>query len=469
MLQRQAPSRGFAWRGVLAAAVLVQVAGCVGVAGPSAPTASPSTPVPTTTAPPVAQLGVADIGRSLAAGSYRVADPFGVALTFSVAEGWKLDHLDQGEVGIVSSDRRGWVVVDLVENVFADPCQSRGGPRQPPVGPTTAELVAALTSMVGFKAGPITDISVGGRAGTAFGLSNEIRTQSAGCYGVDMLPLWTARGGTPVWTAGGVREQIWVLDVEGTPVIVDRGGPGADAVAESFEFGTPVAWTPRPQSPAPTGPGLSYVALGDSLLFAAREDCNGCTSAAAMYGEQLATDLETPVNVHNLTMHNSLTSTMLLGYFERGARVGRDPEDLFDAVAGADIISLTIGFNDASSPDPGNIPALVKAFGANLEGILGHIDALRAGKPTAIRVTNIYNNGGTSWTQVVEAMNQVICDVAARHDAVCVDIYRPFMGPDGTSDPVTLGYLGEDRTHPSQLGMEVIAAALIASGPAALR
>ena len=120
------------------------------------------------------------------------------------------------------------------------------------------------------------------------------------------------------------------------------------------------------------GPGLSYVALGDSLLFAAEEDCDGCTSAAVLYGERMATDLGIPVDVHNLTMHNGLTSPMLLEYFERGVKLGRDPEDLFTAVAEADIISVTIGFNDASTPDP-NIPALRKAYEANLDGILSRI------------------------------------------------------------------------------------------------
>jgi lysophospholipase L1-like esterase len=52
---------------------------------------------------------------------------------------------------------------------------------------------------------------------------------------------------------------------------------------------------------------------------------------------------------------------------------------------------------------------------------------------------------------------------------VCVDIYRPFNGADGTSDPDASGYLGSDRTHPSQRGMEIIADAMAAGGYAPLR
>ena len=166
-------------------------------------------------------------------------------------------------------------------------------------------------------------------------------------------------------------------------------------------------------------------------------------------------------------MHNSLTSPMLRDYLERGVKLGRNPEDLFTAVANADVISVTIGFNDADTPDPNNIPALRKAYERNLDGILSRIVELRAGKPTALRVTTLYNNGGPAWTAVVSAMNEVACAVAQRYDAICVDLYAPFMGPDGRG-PIESGFLGGDETHPSQRGMQVIADALFQAGYAPL-
>jgi lysophospholipase L1-like esterase len=239
-----------------------------------------------------------------------------------------------------------------------------------------------------------------------------------------------------------------------------------------------------PPSPTAAGPHLTYVALGDSLLYALEGDCDGCTSAAVIYGKQLEADLGMPVEVHNLTMHNGLNSTGLLGYLTNGAQIGRDPEDVLKAVAAADIVSVTIGFNDSTISDVDNLPAFLKAYEANLDGILGRIDALRAGKPTMVRVTQIYNNGiaekpeldpdgpGSGvkgWKPLVEAQNKVICDVAAKHKAVCVDIYHPFNGKDGLSSPGAKGYLGADGTHPSQLGMDAIATALAATGYAPLR
>ncbi len=456
----------------LVATFLVVTAGCTGgvpqgtaiPTGELAPTTAPTTASASAMSQPMS-LNVGDIGRPLSAGTYRVGDPFGVPATITVPEGWKLDNVNQGNVSF--SGGNAWIVFDILENVFADPCQSAGGPIQPPVPPTVDAIVAALAGMTGFTSGSVSDLALGEHAGKAFDLQNVISTVSAKCYQVDLLPMWTYRGGTEQWTIGGSREQMWVVDVGGTPVVVDRGGSGVDEVAGSIRFGTPVAWTAPTPTPAPTGPRLSYVALGDSLLFAAAEDCDGCTSSAVLYGQRMATDLGIPVDVHNLTMHNGLTSPMLRGYFERGVKLGRDPEDLFTAVTNADIISVTIGFNDASMPDPDTIPALRTSYEANLDRILSRIVELRGGKPTAIRVTNLYNNSGPAWNAVVEAMNDVACDVAGRYDATCVDIYGPFKGPDDLGT-VESSYLGQDQTHPSQRGMEVIADALFEAGYAPL-
>jgi lysophospholipase L1-like esterase len=276
---------------------------------------------------------------------------------------------------------------------------------------------------------------------------------------------------------------------------------GACSSAASSQLASPAAsapiaaasqsQTPRPTtapivSPSPTiaGPHLTYVALGDSLLYALEGDCDSCTSAAVTYGKQIETDLGIPVEVHNLTMHNGLKSAGLLGYLENGARIGRIEEDVLEAVAAADIVSVTIGFNDSTLSDKDNLPAFLKSYEANLDGILSRIDALRGGKPTMVRVTQIYNNGiaekpeldpdgpgsgVNGWKPIVEAQNKVICDVAAKHNAVCVDIYHPYNGEDGLSSPASKGYLGPDGTHPSQLGMDVIAKAMAATGYAPLK
>ena len=338
------------------AALAVILSGCSG-AGPAAPSVE-SLPSTATAAPSAAPtvLGPADIGRSLTAGTYQVGKPFAAPFTIALPAGWSIGSLVQGDVsfGGPPGNDAGWLVVEVVENVYTDPCQSGSGPMDPPVDPTVDGIVGALTKMVGFNAGPVTDVVVGKHAGKAFDLDNGIDTNHAACYGVQMLPLWTYVGGGEAATNGGARERIWVLDVEGTPVIVDRGGSGVDEVATTLAFGTPVAIVPT-ASPkaAPSEPHLTYVALGDSLLFALPEDCDGCTSATVIYGQQIEAARGEPVEVHNLTMHNSLKSAGLRAFLENGAKIGRHPEDVFEAVAAADIVSVTIGFNDFDSPRDG--------------------------------------------------------------------------------------------------------------------
>ena len=271
----------------------------------------------------------------------------------------------------------------------------------------------------------------------------------------------------------GSSSSSQVVVAPTTAVAVPATSP-APSVLPSF-----TAATSAPPSPTIVGPHLTYVALGDSLLYALEDDCNSCTSAAVTYAKQIEADLGLTVELHNLTMHNGLNSAGLLGYLKNGAKIGRLPEDVLKAVVAADIVSVTIGFNDSTLADKDDLPRFLKAYEVNLDGILDRIDALRAGKPTAVRVTEIYNNGiaekpeydpdgpGTGvngWKPIVEAQNKVICAVAARHHARCVDIYHPFNGKDGLASPAAKGFLGPDGTHPSQTGMDVIAKALAATG-----
>jgi lysophospholipase L1-like esterase len=126
----------------------------------------------------------------------------------------------------------------------------------------------------------------------------------------------------------------------------------------------------------------------------------------------------------------------------------------------------------------------VPLLGANLDAILGEIDMRRAGKPTIVRVTNLYNAlipepgqpepygdfpgyGATVWREMTETQNEAICRAAEQHAAICVDIYHAFNGPDGTSSSFPL--LGPDMTHPNQLGMDTIAQAIAETGFAPLR
>src|SRR4051812_24387980 len=225
---------------IVAIPVLLIVAGCGGATVPSAsPTAKPTlsaiataTAASPTPAAPI-QLTTRHLDTALVPGTYRVDAPFGAAFSLALPTEWTLKALSKGDVEFVDSGRgdRGtaWLVVDLVENVFADPCHD-AGPRRPPVPKILTDVVEALTRMPGYQAGPMTDVTIGGHRGKALEIANTIDTETAGCVGGPMLPMWTFAGGASAQTNGGATEQLWVVDVAGTVVIID---------GESFP-GTPV-------------------------------------------------------------------------------------------------------------------------------------------------------------------------------------------------------------------------------------
>ena len=170
-----------------------------------------------------------------------------------------------------------------------------------------------------------------------------------------------------------------------------------------------------------------------------------------------------------------------------------------NAVAQADIITLTIGHNDTpwnSLDDPCDgkggyswaryhgtcLQKTATAFRKNVSATLAAIAALRKGRPTAIRVTNDYNdligyNGqiGDPATprlaylavkHAVDLFAAISCRLAAQYHAVCADTYHAFNGPHGLRDAGPL--LAPDHTRPSQRGHNLIAALLLKTGWAPL-
>ena len=233
------------------------------------------------------------------------------------------------------------------------------------------------------------------------------------------------------------------------------------------------------------GQRLSLVGLGDSIPGAGDRDgptgvCT-CVSYVRRYGELAASALGAPVETTNLARDDGLGSSALLN------RV-RTEERYRTAIAAADLITLTIGTNDwqGACDWPGDEAcwaAGAASVPADIDAILSEIEELRAGKPTVIRVTNYYDwyidfpNNPTSlgdpngpipqefldyYRGALEAFNASICDSAAKHDTVCVDIAGPFNGT--AHDQAATDLLNADHVHPNQAGHDLIANTIAAAG-----
>jgi lysophospholipase L1-like esterase len=229
---------------------------------------------------------------------------------------------------------------------------------------------------------------------------------------------------------------------------------------------------------------IALVAVGDSLPYG-RADCGFCQTfvdlfraAVAQYGHVLVTE-------RNLSEHTGIDSSDL-------RRQMRSNRSLRRAIAGASVITVTIGHNDPpwnndhdSCDGSGGYPhadyskygaacvdATASLFRSNLKSILQSITTLRAGRATILRVTNDYNDSigdpviPRSAYAVVKPFYDrdaaIACELARKYHGMCIDTYHAFNGKNGDRDAGPL--LARDHTHPNAKGHKLIAQLLVRAG-----
>jgi lysophospholipase L1-like esterase len=258
-------------------------------------------------------------------------------------------------------------------------------------------------------------------------------------------------------------------------VLVATSGSGRTAARELVgSFPTPVPG--RRSAPTQTAP-LRVVALGDSVT--AGDACN-CSAFPAVYGGLLAQRTGSPVTVDNRGV-SGLDSAGLLGQLDQADYAAAR------AVAGADIVLLTIGANDFGdhhdevteancAPAAGGdcVSQELQQLSGNLHRILTRIRALRGDRATTVLVTgywNVYEDGevarqafppeGVAATvELTRRVNAVLAADSASHGAAFVDLFGPFekRGLDVTR------LLADDGDHPNAAGHLLIAQALAQAG-----
>lgn len=107
--------------------------------------------------------------------------------------------------------------------------------------------------------------------------------------------------------------------------------------------------------------------------------------------------------------------------------------------------------------------------------MLAEITKLRAGKPTAIRVTTYYNSeindaeapAGPEfqafYVKELIRFNAAICRAAKAGGAICVDLLPAFNRPDGTR-PADQFFLHAGNVHFNQDGQALIARTIAGAG-----
>jgi lysophospholipase L1-like esterase len=204
-----------------------------------------------------------------------------------------------------------------------------------------------------------------------------------------------------------------------------------------------------------------------------------------LYGSLAEQALGKQVVVENLATNDGVGADALL------ARI-RSEDRYRAAIAAADLITLTIGTNDWQGPCnwPGDDDCWASSLSsvpADVGSILDEIRALRADRPTAIRLTTYYDayigfpTNLTGEGQPDDPMPPAflgfyraeearfyaaLCAQATDRDVPCVDLWEPFNGPGHDRD--AKGLLLDDHVHPNQAGHQLIADTIAAVGFAPL-
>ena len=264
------------------------------------------------------------------------------------------------------------------------------------------------------------------------------------------------------------------------------------SAAPSSEESTP------PESAAPSeAAGPILVAIGDSIPFNAPEDCPGCTGFVDSYAEALTIEVGQPVTANNRSRHDGARTIDILEQLE-------SDESLRDELAGADVIVMSVGFNDqppfedthegcppavnegTSLPDAvqagaDTSPACVDSVVAIIRGQLAEVFAhLREVAPDAEIASLTAYDSWRGWSDL-DAMDPATvdalyaaetywfqqftaaqCEEAEAAGATCIDVYHAFNGADGTEPAGEL--LAGDYTHPSQEGNDIIRDLLVDAG-----
>jgi lysophospholipase L1-like esterase len=295
----------------------------------------------------------------------------------------------------------------------------------------------------------------------------------------------------PVAAAGVITSAALLLGgcASGAALVTSSSTAGPSTAGPS----TASPSTSGSSTSATTAPraDLTILAMGDSTVW--DHDCTDCSHS---YPHQLRAALVKStgkrVDLIDATQHNALTAPQLLGEITNDSWGGetQDPKapDPRVAIAAADIITITLGANDVpwqQDDDPichgawatrSCIDQKVTPSLLALGQVIDTIHTIRGAKPTAIRVTNFYNElipskdyapdrppesivkGLTGAKVFSDALNDGICRTATAHRAVCIDIYHGINGADGTK-PLPSNWFrwaGHDRGYDQTFTMVAI-------------
>lgn len=209
------------------AAIAVLVVAVVGInllsagngPGGSGPTVSPSPSLTPQPSPSSAPASAFPLAGELAIGRHPVTI-HGVSFSFEVAtNGWFSQPARTGgyiQRGADNATTPAWMLFWSLDNVYADPCPHTL--LSPPVGPTAADLAAALLTIPGTDAVGPTDVTVGGLPAKHVVLTVR---GDVGCEPED-FHLWAGPGESARYASQlPTTIRVWIIDVDTERIVIE--------------------------------------------------------------------------------------------------------------------------------------------------------------------------------------------------------------------------------------------------------
>jgi hypothetical protein len=210
-IRRKAALRRFAT--LMIAAGVLSACSSAGDNAQSGGAGQTSTSVPTPTAPFMSASGHNPPGRYAFTTSSDLDDSH--RITMDVPSGWG----GSGDGHVISKGPGQGISTWVVRNVYADPCAWTGTLLDPPAGSSVDGLVAALAAQKARHASTPTPVTVYGFTGTYMELTTPAGINLADCDGGEFRS-WVDWGGAR-YTEPGQRDMLWILDVDGVPLVID--------------------------------------------------------------------------------------------------------------------------------------------------------------------------------------------------------------------------------------------------------
>jgi len=158
-----------------------------------------------------------------------------VPVTFTMPAGWEAED---GWVRKSNSDPLFGLVFIDVANIYTDGCQWRLV--QPPVGPTVDDHVAAYANLPGFE-GAASKVTVDGFDGKLIQYTVADFKEGeciGGRFGIFREDTGEVGAAPHIWAqAPRQRNRLWILDVNGTRLVISAWDPGNMSARDRTDVG----------------------------------------------------------------------------------------------------------------------------------------------------------------------------------------------------------------------------------------